>query len=464
MTRCLVLSFFLLNAINCRAGSIQFAQWIPWNFVINNFINQSLTQTFQKDNFVLQAGEFRPEISLSASMTGTLSELDFKESGIFAKYEMHTVIQVQRLYIDQIISRELNGNIFQVHIKSQCTPFQIVVKEYTTDAKLVFKSFEDYWVPDLNSINLNIPDNPWEITPFSCSGIGGLGEEIKKQINAVMRNPDSLESVLTSFLAGEISNVFNEAWSSLKSGTGNSFTITSVERPDDKGFMVYAEMLIDKPEYLKISSFPRELSNERPQFILSSEGFSALLEERINKLIPQGFNLQNISAFSSLMKSRSKQYFAWPDLRRFQQTTPFYFFTDTQQTRMVLKETAKGNYEAFYNTNGKLLTVIGTSEIDYIVFGVGLKTTLKVELKDGILTLATGNSSNLALAWNYGAIYQIIYRPKNRIAVDILKRSIVEIFNNQKHEEILPSIKIKGHDLKLNNWKQFNGIITMDWL
>jgi hypothetical protein len=40
----------------------------------------------------------------------------------------------------------------------------------------------------------------------------------------------------------------------------------------------------------------------------------------------------------------------------------------------------------------------------------------------------------------------------------------VEIFNNQKHEEILPSIKIQSLELKLKNWKQFNGIITMDWL
>jgi hypothetical protein len=152
----------------------------------------------------------------------------------------------------------------------------------------------------------------------------------------------------------------------------------------------------------------------------------------------------------------------WPDLRRFSSGTPFYFSTIPAQSQLELQGSA-GNYQTYFNTNAVLQTVMGGSPIDYLQMGLGVQTTLNVQVNQGELLLQTG-SAKLSMAWSFGLLYQMLFKPVNRIATDVMISSMNSMFSNQKSSYKLPAITIENKELKLQNWKQNKDVITMDWL
>lgn len=467
MTRCLnalALSIALFP-FTTSAGTIEVAQWIPWEFAAKEIFNQPLSIAVQESELEMNFSELTPRLmGVNIKVKGELKNLSFSSSGISADQTFSAEISVNKIRIDQLITRDFNGNQIQIHLKADCSPLTISVPVINSAVESTFVKEAARWQPELSALSLSIPDNSWNLSSFTCSGIGGVGEEIAATITSALKNPQSFAPMIKEMIGSEMGKVISEGWMTLLQSTGSELTITGMEKPSDKGFLVYASLDIKNNRNV---SLPKpddsKLSATNPQLVFSSAGFEALLEDKFMQMAPQKFNLQTVPAFSSLMKSRTKQYFAWPDLRRFPSDTPFLLSTFTHQSQLRLKPAANGKWHANLNANGVLETLIGGSPIDYIQFGIGVATEMSIKVVDGKLLMASG-VSQLELAWSYGFLYQLIYRPNTRIAIDIFKSSLNQFFTNQKVEETLPSLNFQNHDWKLQNWKQQNDIITMDWL
>lgn len=467
MTRCLnaLLVSIVLFPLTTSAGTIEVAQWIPWEFVSNEIYKKPLAIAIQESELQMNFSELTPKLQgVNIDIKGELRNLTFNSSGINSTQSFSTVIQVDRIIIDQFIVREFNGNQIQIHLKAECEPMTISIPMLNTSAASEFVQEASRWQPELTDVGISIPDNSWNVSPVRCSGIGGVGEEISATLTRALKDPASFAPMIKSMLTSELRKVFKEGWDTLLLATGSDLTVTSMSKPGNAGFLVYAELNIKNNRKVLLAQPDESLLSARtPQLVLSALGFEALLEDKFMDLAPQKFNLQEVPAFAGLMKSRTKQYFAWPDLRRFPTNTPFLLSTHSTQSQLRLIAKPNGKWQANLNANGVLETTIGGAQIDYINFGIGVATEVSINVLDGKLQMASG-ASQLELAWNYGFLYQMIFRPNTRIAIDIFKSSLNQFFTNQSVEESLPVLHFQDREWKLQNWKQQNEIITMDWL
>ncbi len=467
MTRCLkaLLVSIVFYPFTTPAGTIEVAQWIPWEFVTTQIYKEPLSIAIQESELQMNFSELSPRLQgLKIEIKGEINTLIFNSTGISSSQSFSADIHVERIIIDQLIIREFNGNQIQIHLKAECEPMSISIPVLNTSSNSEFIQEASRWQPELTEVGILIPDNSWRVSPISCSGIGGVGEEIASILTKALKNPTSFSPMIKTVISDQLKKTFKESWESLLIATGTDLMVTSMGKPTDAGFLVFAELNIKNNKKIHLPK-PKDslLSVKTPQLIFSVQGFEALLEDKFLNVAPQKFNLQNVPAFAGLMKSRTKKIFAWPDLRRFSSNTPFVLSTYTNQSQLRLSAKENGKWQANLNANGVLQTIIGGSSIDYINFGIGVATEVSIKVVDGKLHMSSG-ASQLEFAWNYAFLYQMIYRPNPRIAIDIFKSSLNQFFTNQAVEEKLPVLNFQNHEWKLQNWKQQNEIITMDWL
>lgn len=466
MTRCHnLLLVCLILSTPAYSGTIEVAQWIPWNFVTKEIISTPIQVRVSEPEFEMQIQELKPVArDLEIAIDGGISHLVFNQNGMSASEALKAEIHMSSLKLNQIIRRVFNGNIIEVHLEAVCTPIHIVINDLRAQTHSTFVNDQSYWRPELTDVEINIPANAWSVSNFTCSGIGGVGEEIASQIKTALTNPAMFRTLIKDWLAVEIRSGFLTAWNSLLMSTGKDIKVTGMGRPGDQGLVVYGELPIKTSREVRLPNVnAAELSAANPQLIISDLGFEALLEDKFLAMAPQRFNLQKVEGFASLMKSKMKQYFVWPDLRRFNSSTPFNISTNADQSRLSLKAETNNQWTAYLNSNGLIQTVIGGSEIDYINYGMTVSTRMTVSVKDSKITISNG-ASDLQLRWSYGLLYSMLYRPNNRIAVDLLKGALNGFFSNQSVVQDLPVIKLDNQEWKLQNWKQNNNLITMDWL
>lgn len=460
MTRSLLILMCALFSAPSFSAQIEIAQWLPWKFVEEKFIPKNLNLSFFETNLELNAGELKPFLDFDATVSGDMSDFGISEEGIVADHRLSSIIRIRRLGIDQYIVREVNGNVLRIHVKADCTPFNINMNEVRTSARLLFKEVGNIYVPDLQNFSMRIPG--WNLGNIQCSGIGGLGDEIEQQIRQVLSDPAVFEGLLKEIISEKITEYFYSSWDMVLDSTGNDLSIAGMGKPSSKGLLIYAhlqgsrEVIIPEPD-------ESILSESTPQLIFSKEGFETLMKDQINAMIPKNYNLQEIEAFRKLISSRFLLYFVWPDLRRFSSNSPFYFSTIPDQSQLTLSQITGSSYQTYFNTNAVITTLMGGSQIDYLQLGLGVETSLEVAVQNGELLLQTG-SAKLTMAWSYALLYQMLFRPVNRIATDVMLKSMNSLFSNQKSTFTLPSIRVDDHEYKLQNWKQQNDIITMDWL
>lgn len=466
MTRCHnLLLVSLILSFPVYSGTIEVAQWIPWNFISSEIISTPINVHVTEPVFEMQIQELRPVAKdLEIVISGGISNLAFNQNGMSASENLKAEIHMSSLKLDQVIRRVFNGNIIEVHLEAVCTPIQIRINELQAQTHSVFVNDQSYWRPELTDVELNIPANAWSVSDFTCSGIGGVGDEIASQIKNALTNPAMFRSIIKNWLAVEIRSAFLTSWNALLMSTGKEIKVTSMGKPGDQGLVVYGELPTKTSRIVRLPSVnANQLSAANPQLIISDIGFEALLEDKFLAMAPQRFNLQKVDGFAKLMKSRLTQYFVWPDLRRFNSSTPFNISTNANESMLSLKAESNNQWTAYLNSNGMIQTAIGGSEIDYINFGMTVTTKMSVAVKDSKITIKNG-ASDLQLKWSYGLLYSMLYRPNNRIAIDILKGALNGFFSNQSVVQDLPVIKLDNREWKLQNWKQTNNLITMDWL
>lgn len=467
MTRCHgILALSLCTFLNVtHAGTIQVGQWIPWNFISQEFNAVPLNVQVREPVMNLNIGEFTPVLkNLDISISGESFLERISADGIRSSQNLSADISIGGLIIDQVIKREINGNELSVHIKASCRPFSILVKKIDARTRFNFTEDQNYWRPELSQLDFDLASDDWSVGSVQCEGIGGLGDEIATEIKGALSNPQIFKEMIKNLLAEQMRFRIQGLWGDLISDTSRELTVTGIKQPSARGVIILAQMTTKRASFINLPYIQEDkLSTVHPQFLMSVRGFESILEDKVKDLAPQNYNLQEVSGFKKLMKSRIKQLFAWPDLRRFSSSHPFWLSTYLDQFQLRLFPKANNEWTANLQTNGVINTEIGTSPIDYILLGLGISTEFKIEVVDGKLTFSNG-AAEMNMYWDYGIIYQLIYRPNRYIGVKLLKSAIKPFFSHQTITQDLPMIEWNNRKLKLQNWHLDEELISMDWL
>lgn len=463
MTRSLCVPFLCaLFSLPVSAGSVEFAQWIPWDFLSQELRKSEFSLEEERPALALSLGEFTPVIEgISLRLNGKFSSMSVKTPEIGIEASGNLELSLGGLKIDQYITREFGGNVIRVRIQAQCGPARITINELYLSSLFSLKE-TNQWLPELSDIHLELPAGSWNISPVRCEGLSGIGEEIETSINEAMKNPSAFSLMIRNYVAPMINDLIREKWTLLKNGEGNWENLR-LDRPEENGFTVRGDIpLAGSDEVIFPDEISPDLKSGTPRFFVSQEGFRAIIQDRLRKLVPPVYDLRENPEFRKLLGSKVMQFFAWPDLRRFPSSTPFVLKQDLSSLNLGLKQNGS-TWNADISGKGSLTTLIGGSPIDYIVYSMSVSVPVALELKNGNLSFSSGKGS-AKLAWSFGYLYQLLYKPDKRIPVNVLTGALGTLVSSKKENVALPRLRVSEKEYQLGNLKVQDQLITMEWL
>lgn len=466
MRRILFFVIILLLSLPSVAGSLRVAQWLPWSFVSQTWSDQS----FQFDHFENQIDlnwqDIKPQLkNVRLQMAGQLGVTQFNRHGLQTMgLDMNASLSVGELIVDQIIKLELNGNIISVRLEARCSSLQVTIPRFTTKASALFMKERNFWRPELDDLEVLIPQTGWALSPVTCTGAGGVGEFISERITQALLDPQTLTPFLRDWLAPQIQISWNNLWETLLNSSADQLTILAMETPSDKGVLLLAELPLQTNREVPLPLIQEEaLSAQMPQLVFSQASLEAIMEDRLLAMIPQNYNLREIKEFRSLQNSRLLQSFVWPDLRRFPTNTPFYVVANPQNSALSLQSSPNGQWQASMRVMGSVQTFINHSLINYLDWGLSLQTELSLQVEGSLFTIKTARPVT-RMAIHFSGLYFLIYRPNPKLSSSIVQDAVKGFFKPTTIHQELPVLRWNERSWKLQNLQQHKTLITMDWI
>jgi len=111
-----------------------------------------------------------------------------------------TIVSIQKISVDQVITREVDGVTLNIHVQATCGPLAL-----RQDAAQGALHFGVDWstgspVVALNSLDLNWAAGTWTSNDIICDGPSGMGETMKTEILNQMKDASAFKPMLASFL------------------------------------------------------------------------------------------------------------------------------------------------------------------------------------------------------------------------------------------------------------------------
>jgi hypothetical protein len=455
------LFIFLFLYHDAFAGRVQVTQWIPWSFLKKELLKEPLNYTRSESAVHFSVGELNPTASLiHFEVNGFLDKVDINHVGIDAQSsDLASRITVTGVAIHQTVIRNVGGNQIEVSIQASCSPITIHVNRFDAAITSNFYQTRTSWDINLETVDLSFPTGQWTIAPFTCSGPAGVDQTITNLVAGLFHDPSVLETFLRDQLRPVISNQWRKSWSALLASTKGQLQNVQIQTPGDYGLHLSADIPLKTSKNIpqpRVSD--SRLSTIYPQLILSTDGYQALIEDKLLAAAPQGYNLQNIPAFYNLMHNRLEQFIVWTDLRKFPTDAYFGLTTDLAHSALTL-----GNGSATIKAQGHVEVYKGQKKVNYIDWCISLTATLATTLKNSILTFTTGVPQSY-VDWNFNQDYLNTYSYNTRVSSSILTNAIRNSFTAQTVSQTLPSLSWQGRVYKLQTLKQNGNLITMDWV
>lgn len=461
MTRCqCALFLWVFFSFPAHSGFVGFGQWIPWEFVSTELGREDYLLDDQRDSLDLVIGEFTPRLeNLRLEGHSRVDRLAFLSPVLKGQVLSGFRLSIDALRIDQFVQREFGGNVIRVRIVASCAPIVIEVPSLTSEAHLAFLSQNDF-LPQLTGMNLSIPQGGWSVSPIHCEGLSGIGPEIETALTRALRNPQLLSPLLKDWLATALDGWLKSHWPGL--ANGENWRDLRISQLTEEGFFLSGEIPLLGTEEVDLDPKLLPVSPATtPRLYLSQEGYRALLQDRLRSFLPVQYDLRSNQSFKKLLSSRLMQYFAWPDLRRFPSSAPFVLKNDPSTLRLSLFGKT-GSWLASVSEAGSLVTVIGGAPIDYIVYSMSVAVPLSMDLKDGNLLFSTGEAS-ATIAWSFGYLYQMLYRPQNKIPVNIITGALADLASGKSQEIELPRFVIAGRGYAFTRMTFDDKLVTLEW-
>lgn len=445
-----------------QAGTVQFAQFFPWDVVESQWQAQSLNQTFSQDRLDLTFKEWRPyALGISAQMQGQLQRPSFHADGFVATASgLSLQVRIAQVGIEQTIIKVIAGNTVRIRVQATCQNLHLLIPAIDARVSATFVDDELGPHPLLNNVQLSFPQN-WQLDAFECSGIGGVGDDLKSSLEAALKAPDSWTPLLTQWLSGQLSPLWSAQWEKLTHALSGQVSDLKLAAPSDEGLTVWGKLATGGKADVPLSTLPH-LSRNTPQLVLPLAGLEAIAADKLADAIPSPYNLQNISSFRSLMSSRLAQQIAWPDLLRFPTSAPFNVLVDHADTVVKLSGLNSSAPKAQIQARGHIQTEVRGAPIYYFDWSTFIDTGLKIGLTQGQLSLST-SSPQTQLNLNFSPGYFLIFRPNQTIPTSTLGSAFKSMVKAQSALVPLPTLTLQEHVWMIQSWHTDGDDMVMEW-
>lgn len=375
-------------------------------------------------------------------------------------------LKLGEVSIDHMVERSLGGIIGRFRVQALC---QNVVLQLSPGAGHFALSLEPQF--NISSARLNVQDvqlswsaGSWVTSNLQCQGAEGFNELIKKEIERVANDSESLVRPNLQNIKAKIQESFQDL-----SYDYTSEKELSVSRPDIRIFMrdltyenlgpqgarikgyFHINFLLSKSEEVK------HLKLDQSSLVTLAEAQLRLPKEFIAEFAAQAYAADTwahrvastkISGFNSLMRSRFSQFFVWPELMRFSKSTQFLFDVSSRKEIAIQGGGLKYRLESVLST--RMWAPRNGSYIPFMNFTTPLKMNLAMSVNQGKLSVQF-NQVNLSLSSKWDAEYLSRYSPSTRFSNSTIRDRLASSLEGMKTDIVLPNIPVMdGINLKIN--------------
>lgn len=380
--------------------------------------------------------------------------------------DLRAELKLGEVSIDHVIERSVGGIVGRFRVQALCHNVALQLAPDAGNFSLVLNP-----QVDSTSIGLNVQDvhlswapGAWVASEIKCSGAEGFSEVLKKEIERIANDSESLVSP-------HLSTIKTKIQESLKDSTYDytSEKELNVARPDIRIFMLdlkyenlgtqgvrmkgnlHVNFLLSKKEDIK------NLKLDKSTQVLGAEAQLRLPKDFISEFAMQAYTAETwlhrivstkISGFNSLMQSRFSQFFVWPELMSYPRSAQFLFDVNSPTDISIKGGGLKYRLESLLFT--RMWAPKNGSYIPFMSFTTPLKNDLFLSVNQGKLNLQF-KKVDLALSAKWDPQYLSKYSPSTRFSKSTIRDRLATSLEGLQTNILLPKIPvIEGLSLQIN--------------
>ncbi len=415
---------------------------MPWNFV-QSFLSKRLNKTnireFPIEDFSFNANELNWHAKgVSASLSGGNTHLFVgPDSWTLDRLNATSSFKIDTLSVDQIITKVIAGVVVRIHYKFSCGPILLEQNALDFNGEIVPDFFnKDLTIEFINS-KVNWATDSWQINDFKCVGLN-ISDEITLAIKSALKNPEAFQPKLDHFLREDIGPKVATEYSKMIDGLNHYdesaklyFKVEDVASEPTgliASVLIHGENPNQEPpiktviEEADLTSLPKESTVH----LLSDDVLLELLLGQIHKdSYYQRRFMNDDPDFMDLLGSTFKKLLVWPDLKHYDETSPFYLDI-LYPTEMSLSQQQGQSFSLAYNINALMLSFRNGRWWQYIDLKTDLKSEVSLSVQNGSVNTNCENQVlNFSASW--GRAYNNEFQNSKSPPESILKASAEKV-------------------------------------
>lgn len=469
----LIISSFLLPSMAFCFGGAQVGLFTPWSFV-----DQKLQQFFSSSSVqgIQQLGDFdvtfdpltwhisQAQVQASARyQSGPLTPQSYD----LATTNMNIVLTVQKMSVDQVIQKIINGTIVNIHVQATCGPFTLSQPAAEVYGQLGFQIAGSEVQTKINRFDVSWAPGSWSISDVPCTGPSGFDVTLKEQLIEQLKSGDTVQSFIPQALSEEIQRQVGAVLTELakphalpvsQSATPLTLDLQSLQA-SDAGILAIGDLVWSgNPDETDIRPLPVEAmpsaitESTAPVVISETATWNDLIQAQLKAGPPLiEIHLNQIKSFQRILDCRLLQLFLWPDLFHFKKYSRF----DLEI------QNPKGLGLQWQNNGSAILDVAASGWIESIRAGKLWKYlemqgkfhgSATPQVTDGRLHLQI-NSTQSSIAVQFDRDYVKAFSPNQHLSASIQKNIKGYLASGISYDTDLPQFDLGPFGFaRFNRW------------
>lgn len=314
------------------------------------------------------------------------------------------------------------------------------------------------------------PASAWAMETLDCPGVAGIGTVVAQRILSAMADVSLVDSQVRPALekallaAGESASAGLLGELSFPSGIdGLTLTAEGGEvREIEGGFEMrgklkfrFAKATNHTNVEARFETFPAGSVGANAQLVLPEAALNALLEAGFHSsLLKHDLQAKDLGGFEKLSGSRLRQFFAWPDLRRFPKNTNYLFRFAPVAAPALRNARSAGNAlqgQLGFPLSIRMFAPIERRWFPYVEFRTRLDAGASFRLQGGALKVKL-RAHEGGLTHAFSREYVDRFRPNTRISTRRLAPALFSALNENELTIRLPSLNVAGAKLTPAAW------------
>jgi hypothetical protein len=309
----------------------------------------------------------------------------------------------------------------------------------------------------LDDVTLSWTPNAWDLSVMQCTGAQGFEDIIREEVKKVLSDPARIEQQKASLMAR-----IQEYLDTKTIDFSQPQTLVTA-RPDIQASMTIQDFVGSKDaarvrgvlrvDFLKSKSgnnISLKLSSDTMNVPNSHNAFLKIPEEFVKDVFTEAYYpgswvervpSNKLPGFTSLMKSRFKQFFVWTELMNYPKKSIFIFDIYSDKEISIKGQNLK------YNVSTELKSTMFAPKpggyVNFMYFTVPMKSQVKMGIQNGQISAQFLNVS-LSLHGQWDHDYLCNYMPTKHFSSDKIAETATQSLEGYKLNYALPAIPVTG--------------------